>query len=236
MSDDLDNPQGETDTFRDRVRRSIRSWQSSRFPDSIFIWIPKNAGTSLFTLLRRNGLIKLKSRESVKRYFRNSGRVTFGHMAVKPLVADGLVSPQFVENAFKFVVTRDPYARAVSLYQYLHEPLLSKQPEPPSFLAFLDLLAAGRYAKIGPYNSRGLSQCNPQTEWLRDLPPDKIYKIEEPDELIADLSARWMIPPSRIPHENRSSAAPDLKLSRKERSLIEQIYADDFRLLGYPLR
>jgi hypothetical protein len=228
---EIDNPQGEAVGLRSHIRRTLRSWHSASHPDSIFIWIPKNAGTSVFTALHAHGMIKLKSPENVARYFRNSGRVTFGHMAVKPLVADGLVSPQFIRSAFKFAIVRNPYARAVSLYRYLLGPLLSNWREPPSFADFLGILADGRYDKIGPYNSRGLSQCNPQSEWLRDLAPDAIYKVEEMDGLATDLSERWSIPKPNLPHANRSGGSIDL--SRDEKAMVERIYAEDFEAFGY---
>jgi hypothetical protein len=218
--------------MRDRYEIWKEARRSARLPDSIFIWIPKNAGTSIYEMLKQHGLVKLKSATSVRRYFRGSGRVTFGHIDIGALIAEGMVSREFVDGAFKFAITRDPYARAVSLYSYLLKHELAHWPEPPDFLQLLRILVEGDYDRIGLFNSRGLSQCNPQVAWLRAAPPDKLYKVEELDEFVADLSMRWGVPSWDMPHLNRS-ASEQLNFAREEAELIERIYAEDFEELGY---
>ncbi|HEX2803852.1 MAG TPA: sulfotransferase family 2 domain-containing protein [Sphingomicrobium sp.] len=221
-----------------RLREAVSLWseagKAARHDDSIFIWIPKNAGTSIHAVLRDYGFVKLKSPRSVRLSFRGRGRVTFGHMAVGSLVEAGLVSPQFVERSFKFAFTRDPYARAASLYHYLSNTyVIPNWHERPSFRQFLNLLADGFYDRIGLYNTRGLSQCSPQADWLRDTPPDKLYRIEDFGEFLTDIAERWGISASEIPYLNRSGNRAEIELEREDRALIEKIYAEDFDMLGY---
>jgi hypothetical protein len=188
-------------------------------------------------MLRRYGLVKLKSPRDVALSFRNRGRVTFGHMAIGPLIDLGLVLPSFVETAFKFALSRDPYARAISLYNYLStKSVLRNWHEQPDFRNFLRLLADGHYDRIGAYNSRGLSQCSPQVDWLRDTPADKVYRIETPEDFLSEISEHWKILKGALPHENPSVLSADFELSREERSLIDKIYAEDFEVLGYSKR
>jgi hypothetical protein len=219
----------------------LKLWNEARraagFDDSLFIWIPKNAGTSVYKMLRPHGLVKLRTTRSARLCFRNSGRVTFGHMAIESLVDLDLVSRDFVDRAFKFAFSRDPYARAASLYRYLLDThVLRNWHEQPTFGEFLRLIADGLYDRIGAYNSRGLSQCNPQVEWLRGVEADKIYRVENLADFIADISERWKIPKSRIPHANQSAAGVRIDLSREEKALIGEIYAEDFNRFGYSKR
>lgn len=225
----------------DRAREAVGLWQeagkAARYDNSIFIWIPKNAGTSVHSALRGHGFVKLKTPRSVRLSFRNRGRVTFGHMAVGSLVDLGLVQRNYVDRAFKFAFSRDPYDRAVSLYRYLSETfVIPNWHGRPTFQQFLQLLADGFYDRIGPYNTRGLSQCSPQSDWLRDTPPDKIYRFEDMAEFAEDISGRLRIDRFDMPHLNKSGDNSTANLSLEEKALIEQIYAEDFATLGYPKR
>jgi hypothetical protein len=231
----------ERQSYRSRLLAEFKLWSKARrsaaHGDSIFIWIPKNAGTSVYEMLHRNGLVKLKTPRSVRLSFRNRGRVTFGHIDIASLVELGFVSPAFIENAFKFALARDPYARAVSLYRYLSATVMRNWHERPNFREFLKLLAERHYDRIGLYNDRGLSQANPQVEWLRDVWPDKIYRTENLQEFVDDISDRWGISRPDVVHVNRSTGQQGaFELARGERALIEQIYAEDFETFGYAKR
>lgn len=228
-------------SYPSRLVDGINLWnearRSAKFDDSLFIWIPKNAGTSIHAMLRPHGLVKLNTTRSIRLCFRNSGRVTFGHMSPESLVDLGIISRDFVDRAFKFAFSRDPYTRAVSLYRYLlGTSVLQNWHEQPTFAVFLRLIADGYYDRVGAYNARGLSHCNPQVEWLRATGADKIYKIEDLAEFIADISDRWNISPTEFPHLNRSDIGSRPELSREEKALIDKTYAEDFETLGYSKR
>jgi hypothetical protein len=223
-----------------RLREGLQLWSDARkasaHPDSIFIWIPKNGGTSVYTVLQKSGLVKLNTTRSIRLCFHNSGRVTFGHMDIGALVELDLISPDFVRGSFKFAFSRDPYTRAVSLYQYLCETIvLENWHRIPTFRDFLRILADGYYDRVGAYNQRGLSQCNPQVEWLRFAWPDKVYKIENMDEFSADIKERWGISPDSFPHLNQSRDN-QIELEAEDKALIEKIYAEDFDSLEYMKR
>jgi hypothetical protein len=223
--------------FAERLLLHFEAPRAAKHANSIFIWIPKNAGTSVYSMLRLSGLVKLKTPSAVERFFGNSGRVTFGHMAIEPLVERGLVSRAFVDSAFKFAIVRDPYARAASLYRFMSKIGQFEGSEGETgFTQFLHRLAERPIDPIGPYNYRRLSQCNPQVDWLRDTAADAIYRVEDLDGFVADISERWAIPKKSIPHRNQSEKAEDLNLTAEQRSLIEHFYAEDFATLGYAKR
>ena len=219
----------------DAARLWADSARAARHEDSLFIWIPKNAGTSVYTMLQRNGLVKLTTPRAVRLFFRDSGRVTFGHMGVSSLVEHGFISKEFVDRAFKFAISRDPYARAASLYR-VYSKIMVNWHEPASFTEFFTIIADGFYDRVGPYDRRALSQCNPQVEWLRGAWPDKIYKVENLSEFSADIADRWGIAAPDVLHTNWTARDEPPNLERKEKSLVEQIYAEDFERLGYSKR
>jgi hypothetical protein len=235
LEEELQKPPAYLSLLLDEARLWNEARLSARYPNSLFIKVPKNAGTSVHHALRPYGLVKLKTVRAVRLCFSNAGRVSFDHMSVGGLIALGVVKREFVDSAFKFTLCRDPYDRAVSLYRYLSDYSYLNWHKWPTFTEFLRLIAAGHYERIGPYNDRGLSQANPQVEWLRDVRPDKIYKVENLDEFIRDISKRWGIKLGSMPHLNRSPGH-GIELRREDKALIEQIYAEDFERFGYAKR
>ncbi|MBD3328477.1 hypothetical protein GF340_04195 [Candidatus Peregrinibacteria bacterium] len=85
---------------------------------AIFVWIPKAAGTSLYTVLKEHGCRKLKTPKKFK-HFNNSGFVTFGHVDINYLLDNKIIESNYLEDAFKFCFVRNPWDRLVSLYFYL---------------------------------------------------------------------------------------------------------------------
>lgn len=213
----------------------IDATRAARHEDSIFIHIPKNGGTSVYTMLHSAGLVKLNTLRAVQLFCWNKGRVTFGHMAISSLVDLGLVSHAYVDRSFKFALSRNPYARATSLYR-IHRKMTANWHRQPDFLEFLRQIADGYYNRIGPYDSLSMSPCNPQMAWIRDTSPDKIYRVEDLPAFAADISERWGIPKPDLVHMNWTSRDSDLNLAREEKALIGEIYADDFETLGYSKR
>ncbi len=213
----------------------IDSTRAAQHEDSIFIHIPKNGGTSVYSMLHSAGLVKLNTLRAVQLFCRNRGRVTFGHMAISSLVELGLVSQDYVNRSFKFALSRDPFARAASLYR-IQRKMTANWHRQPSFGEFLRQIADGHYNRIGPYDSLSMSPCNPQMAWIRDTAPDKIYRVEDLSDFAADISERWSIPKPDLVHMNWTCRDGDLNLAREEKALIKEIYADDFETLGYSRR
>lgn len=234
----LGRSQEKPKSYGSRALNLLQLWNDSRraarHDDSLFIWIPKNAGTSVYTMLHAAGLLKLNTPRAV-RLFRNAGRVTFGHMKLGALVDSGMVSRDFIDRAFKFALTRDPYARAASLYR-VYSKRMANWHQMPTFCEFLRLIADGYYERIGLYNLRLFTACNPQVEWLRDAWPDRLYRMENLSEFVSDISERWGISPPDTVHANRTAQQVPYELGREERALIERIYAEDFATFGYAKR
>lgn len=85
--------------------------------ETIFFWIPKNAGSSIYKILKEDGCKKLKYKKEYKN-FDNREITTFGHVDIKYLLKKGYLDKNYFENSFKFCFVRNPWDRFVSSYHY----------------------------------------------------------------------------------------------------------------------
>jgi hypothetical protein len=199
--------------------------------NAVFIWIPKNAGTSVWTALRRPP--KLLNVSRVRHRFAQRGLVTFGHMDYAGLRNRGFISEEFDRTAFKFCFTRNPFDRAVSLFKYLKSSR-KKIPEHWTFLDFCRHLRGNPVDPIGLYNVCKLSQCNPQVRWIENVEFDFIGKQENLDQ---DLSAvaEWIEmkrdPLKRLNSSSRSGSGS--YYCDESLDIVRDLYREDFELLEY---
>ena len=209
-------------------------------PNMVFVWIPKTAGTSLSAALEREvGMINLGWSLRHVKAFRNRGAVTFSHIDYQCLLRQGLVSKSFDQSAFKFTVVRDPYDRALSLYYYLKRTRRISG----ELVEFLAEVQKNR-PPIGIYNYLGISQANPQVDWITDdngeFFVDKIYRFENMEQLRDDFRQMLQLPDLDIGHVNRTERDLSMNEALLAHSeivpLIEEIYARDFDMLNYERR
>lgn len=218
------------------IRSASLSVKLAGTEDCVFIWIPKTAGTSLYYWLNKNmGMCKMNVPRDFMA-FPGSGAVTFGHVHYLSILYAGFVPLDFDAKAFKFAIVRDPYERVVSLYNYLKDD----QKYTNSFSGFLNEIKVAR-PPVGLYNHRGLSQTNPQVDWLMGFDgrfiTNAVYKVEVLEQAINDLSARFSIEePFPIIGQNISKKHMLVSnLNDKEIKLINLVYERDFELLDYKM-
>jgi hypothetical protein len=230
--------QGNARFLADRAQiRNMRRNKSN--PPAIFVWIPKAAGTSVAAALEQRGAQTLLSVEAIKKFFRNRGVVTFGHIYLPALVQAGLVSEEFMAKAVKFAIVRNPYDRLISLFEYLKR--LRYLPKTSTFNIFCHYLQVRAFEKVGLSNHDGLSQLNSQVTWLIDssgtLTIDKIYRYEQ-------LSSSWPELWANIGFQGEAPILPKLNTSEARRKpedyfsantvkVVQEAYHDDFEILGY---
>jgi|SRR6056297_452495 len=207
----------------------------SKSPKMVFIWTPKTAGSSVFRFLNAGlGMRKLKT-TNLAMSFRNCGSVTFGHIHDLSLLKFGIVSGDFHDRAFKFSFVRNPYARVASLYNYsTRRDLLDGD----GFDKFLDRVFLR--PPVGMYNRVGLSQTNPQTDWLigetGDLLADRIFRVEAFDEFSRYFNDKYGLNFDASERHNASTpviTVDDILGNRERTEKVNAIYARDFDLLGY---
>ena len=86
--------------------------------NAIFLWIPKNGGTSMYNALKPLGMQSLTNEAALRFYFPNKGMVSFGPLSYSYLLDSNRVTHSFHHSAYKFAITRNPFDRAVSSYFY----------------------------------------------------------------------------------------------------------------------
>jgi len=211
--------------------KAIHYFRSKNRPKAVFIWIPKNAGTSLYNMLKTYGCTKVKVLSQISQRFSQRGLVTFDHMDYAQLVEKNHVSKEYDEKSFKFCFCRNPYDRAVSLYVYLTKKMSDK----PSFLAFWQSIE-GNIDDIGLYNSKGMSLCNPQYRWIEHVKVDFIGRYENYDEELIRLMKEVGLPPLKVEHRNKSKRKSWKDYYCDEsKIIIERLYAKDFEYFDYEI-
>ena len=203
--------------------------------NAVFLWIPKTAGTTLHTALDKNICSKFLDLPSAKRRFRNKGLVTFGHMDYAQLVQTGLVGSRFDETAFKFCFSRNPYSRAVSLYFFAIKR--NWITEELSFLEFCRRIENGVH-DIGLFNVQEMSQCNPQTRWLRGVDPDFVGRLEDFDaDLRRVFESLDLTVPDMFSAKNSTAHSPYRDYYCPESiDIVARFYSEDFERFGYSVK
>ena len=125
-----------------------------------FIWVPKCAGTSVYNMLNKScNMVLLHTNDNIKLYS-GYGNVTFGHYTYKSLIDNDIFDENKINNFKTFAICRSPYTRVVSLYNYF----CKVQNYQFTFDYFVNHLS--EIDKPGFFNTKNLSQANPQMNWL----------------------------------------------------------------------
>lgn len=216
--------------------------------NALFIWIPKNAGSTIKNIL---GISKRKNIESINRFIKKrgklEGRITFGHINCSKLIKssrfngniDKLID--FYKNSFKFYFTRNPYDRTVSLYAYLISIYGKKRilPRDTDFLNFCRNIKIKGFLEVGlTSNDRvGLTMCNPQVNWLENINADFVGRFENLETDINKLAKILDIDiVEKIPQRNRSHRKNyESYYCKESKQIIEDLYAKDFQYLDYKI-
>ena len=221
-----------------RMELNRRKRRNRSNKDAIFIWVPKTAGTSLVSILEQNGALKLVDVYSVRKYFENKGIATFGHMSLTDLIAEGHVSQDYFERAWKFAFVRNPYSRTVSLYHYLVDnKFMTPTTTFPVFCSYLEHRA---YEPIGLYNHEGLNQVNPQVTWLLGADGQPLYdflgkfeNLERDFEQVA-RSLQLSNGSGQLPQLNTTNhKSVSSYYSDREKRIVAELYRADFERFGY---
>lgn len=201
----------------------------------IFIWIPKNAGTSTYRMLNNSiGMKSFLNLSDIQKFFTNSGNATFGHIGLKELLAKGIISNDYWTSAVKFCFARNPYDRFVSLYFYMHKH--NRIPNEFTFLDFIREIING-IPPVGLYNFEGLSQCNTQNKWIEGLEVDHILYFERFKSEMNNFSKILNISVKYF-HENQSINRKNtsINLKRETVRLINEYYEEDFLRFNYEIK
>lgn len=207
-------------------------------PSSLFVWVPKTAGSAIARWLRKlAGLTEVHNLARLTR-LGDSWRVgtrtiTFGHQNVDSLISAGVLSAQSANEAFSFSVVRNPYSRAISLWLYLVK--INRYSPSRTFDQFIaDVIAES--PRPGLYNQFGLSLASPMTGWVRQKRwsgPQEVFRFEEIDKLVASVSRRLSIKGDLRPRNTGPKHQKPVLVSQKTLERLMKLYRADFDNFGY---
>jgi hypothetical protein len=203
----------------------------------LFIWVPKCAGSSIYTTLIKHGCAERRW-ETPLAPFENRGMVTFGHVGVAQLLSAGVIAPSYFCRAFKFAFVRNPFDRVVSLFHYLKKIGCEAVPPTKTFEGFCHMLDRRDYPPVGLYNYQGLNQCNPMVRWLFDEVgrplADFIGRHETVEDDFRVLCRRIGMQSHLLPRHNTTEHRPYRDYyTRQTRQIIERVYYEDLEAFGY---
>ena len=155
--------------------------------------------------------------------------MTFGHMDYANLVRSDYVSPEFDRSSYKFCFSRNPFARAVSLYIYL-----CGESKDFTFLDFCRQLSQNGAHPVGLYNRKRNSQCNPQIRWIESLDVDFVGQVENLSDDIAQvmttIGLRHEAP--RLINATKHAIYSSY-YCQESRDIVLDYYGEDFQRFGY---
>lgn len=189
--------------------------------NSVFIHNPKTGGLTIQEALR----LEVYRFPHRVQGFKQKGNITFGHLDYKKLVANGHVSKEFDQSAFKYGFVRNPYDRAVSHYFYVKDHHPDILPKDMGFEDFTQNV--GQYDKTFKHQYR----------YLEGIKLDLIGRFERLEEDIREIARVIGVEVGTIPVLNRSKHKPYTEYyTKKSRKNIYEYYKKDFKLYGYSHR
>lgn len=227
------------------VFHTLKKYCSKKSKDLIFIWIPKTGGTSIYNALNESFGMQKRKKYQEFLSFPNKGAITFGHVYYNDLCFLGAVSKDYHCRAYKFCFVRNPYNYAVSLFNHLRKIQLIKNDV--DFENFLDDVYLKR-PSIGLFNTFGLSQTNPQCDWIFDdkgnLLVDEVFKLEEMENSLktildkfntkTDLSRKYNVSSDKLTFDDFSSNQSIIeKLSVFIAEILMSLITKEFQIGKY---
>lgn len=204
---------------------------------SLFVWVPKTAGTSIFRWVesQRKVLLVKQGRDLIRRDIVGADldMVAFGSMNIDSLVEANYLNKGLLDSRYSFAFVRNPYTRIASLYRYALK--MGAIPKKTPFRLFL-LTVARQKPTPGLYNWSGLSMASPMVNWLRQVSwagPKQVFRVEDgiPAFIQLQKTLRLQGLPGRE-NETLPSLGPK-KLTSFEINLVQDIFSEDFTTFGY---
>jgi hypothetical protein len=164
----------------------------------------------------------------------NNFRIPLGEHDFRRMLfaRDHLYGAEEFGRMFRFVIVRNPYDRALSCWHYLTGGIGGSA----GFERFLESLPWEWTSKHNRHLATHTAPVWPDiTDDAGNLLVDEIYKLEEIDAVMPDLCGRLGVSPGSFQHAN-GGLVRQLRGDEhtpRTRALVETLYADDLRGLGY---
>lgn len=174
----------------------------------IFVWIPKTGGTTFVRISDMQVIVDLDKEWSIEKQ-----KVTFGHHCPRALFKAGVLTSRIWANNDIVSIVRNPLDRFLSLFHdYKRSGRISHEMTQHEFIQAIVEMDP----KPGLYNSRHLSLCAPQIDWL--LPCMHVLRFEQ------EIEGR----PLTLNSGGHNGVVDDAA-----RPVVIDFYRADFEFLGY---
>lgn len=232
----------------------------SKHHGAVFVHIPKCGGQSVEQMFledlgldwdNRAPLVLRPNTDPAK------GPPRLAHLLARDYVRLGYLTAEDFAAFHKFTIVRDPYKRALSVFNYLSLSAPRSKPlqavlgtritkrllgADPMGLdeVMLDWLPAQFAAGDGDGHTSMFWFIRPQVDYAFDADGaflvDEVIKLEELNDKVEGLRSRYgLTPPLR--HVNKSTAtAKTQDFQPQHLDMIERLYAADFEAFGYAKR
>ncbi len=207
----------------------------------IFVHVPKTGGTSvkdhLFSYEQGTGICIQRTRDA-EQLRANSG-IALNKHSTAVQIRDAIGRRQF-DAYFKFSITRNPFSRTVSIYQFLkyNFRLWPNSSIMDTFETLEQFVTSRFFRRPGP---GGIFE--PQSRWLTDEEGDTClnfigrYETLDMDMAYIREELKLPAPAPALGRKNVSkgylSPPASDKLTQKVTCTILERYSDDFRLFSY---
>ncbi|MBC8395237.1 MAG: sulfotransferase family 2 domain-containing protein [Bacteroidetes bacterium] len=203
----------------------------------LFIHIPKAAGTSIIKSLGCQERWRNASHEmhDIDLPIDDNENLSFGHVDINEVRSRSLISDTQWNKYYKFCFVRNPWDRAVSLYEYIKK----QGNQYMSFNSFVFNLP--NTESVGFYNVNKFSQCQPQVKWI----PEDIDYIGKVETIHSDIERISQILNTEITHPKKNNVTkergskhyhdyfPDTKEGQFLKDEVADFYSEDIKRFNY---
>lgn len=207
------------------------------FENSVFIHVPKTAGTYVMFALGIKRYILPRHRKVFQP--EQTGHITFGHQDYARLINLGVVSKDYNYSAFKYAFCRNPFDRAVSHYFYAqlrHPEILDKSV---GFLEYTRNLHKYRRSANRKQRYGAKLVFRPQYECVKGIALDFIGRFESLSADLTKLGKILGLPLLKVPdirHNSTEHEHYSRYYNEESAENVRNFYAIDFEKFGYDNR
>lgn len=204
----------------------------SHYHRTIFVHIPKCGGQSIEHIYLNELNLSWKNRAPLLLRKKTEGEkapVRLAHLTLQGYLDNHYISKEIYNEYYKFSVVRDPYARVISLYNYL------------GFNDDMDIntFVSNVLTEKSSPRDRSYWFFMPQTNFILDyngqIGLDDILKLETINNEWGKVISKTNVKTSEIPRHNitvkKKGEIADFNSNSYE--IINEIYESDFSTLGY---
>ena len=213
----------------DNYIRSLDMYEEVNFDKLFFIHIPKNAGTSIEYISKKNNILWGKdyqfnlTENEIENLLENK---SIWHVPPKYLPTDNNPYKKYIN----FAIIRNPYDRIISEYKYYKNIENIKDYN-------INIFIKDIYHKYKENKFYYGCHFIPQSEFIYGYPKcDEILRFETLDSDFYNLLNKYKYRQMKLPQKNKSYGNTTIdSLNKDSIEIINKIYKDDFENFGYKL-